>query len=198
MLARELMRSRCAKRRFRQRGATVVEFALIALLFFSFLFAVIELARIMFLFNTLEEVTRRAANATSVSDPSSASTISAIRISSIFRNTSGGLALMPGLTDEAVRIDYGSVSRSSTGDYTTQFSSTAAPTSASENRQNCAADPYASNCIRLVRVRICDPAIASSCEAMKFQPLTTLFGFEISLPLATTIVKAQSFGQNPG
>jgi len=182
----------------RQCGATVVEFALIALLFFSFMFAVIELGRLLFLYNTLQEVTRRAAHAASVSDPGNAATLDAIRQNSIFRNTPGGLVMMSELTDQAVRIEYISVSRDASGNYAMQKASGSGPASAAENKLNCVTDPYAANCTRLVKVRICDPQTTASCEPMKFRPVTNLFNLELPLPMATTIVKAQSFGQNPG
>lgn len=180
-----------------QGGAMVVEFALIVLLFFAFVFAIIEISRLMFLTNTLQEATRRAANAASVSDPGSASSMDAIRRNAIFRSTSGGLVFMPELTDQAVRIDYMSVSRDSSGNYAWHVVS-GGPVSAAENKHNCAIDPYASNCIRLVRARICNPTVTASCEPMKFKPVTSLFELEIALPIATTIVKSQSFGSGTG
>lgn len=47
--------------RTRQSGLVTVEFALIASLFFIILFGIIEFGRLLFTWNTLEEVTRRAA-----------------------------------------------------------------------------------------------------------------------------------------
>jgi hypothetical protein len=176
----------------------IVEFALIVLLFFAFMFTVIELARLMFLTNTLEEATRRAASGASVTDPTNAASMDQIRRNAIFRSTSGGLKLMPELTDRAVRIDYMSVSRDSSGNYAIQPASGGGPISAADNRHHCAVDPYAGDCVRLVRVRICNPAITASCEPMKFRPMTALFNFQIPLPTATTIVKSQSFGAGPG
>lgn len=182
-------------RRRRQAGATVVEFALIVLVFLSFLFAIIELARMMFLFNTLQEVTRRAASAAAVSNLADETVMNDIRQHAIFRTSPGGLTLMDELTDRAIRIDYLSVSRGSAGAYTMQVTSNGAlPASPAENRKNCVTDPYGANCVRLVRVRVCDPQVNGTCQPMKFKPLTSLFNVEISLPMATTIAKAQSFG----
>lgn len=45
----------------RQSGLVTVEFALIGSLFFIILFGIIEFGRLLFTWNTLEEVTRRAA-----------------------------------------------------------------------------------------------------------------------------------------
>jgi Flp pilus assembly protein TadG len=198
MPAPELTRRRPRAARQRQAGDMLVEFGLIVLLFFAFMFTVIELARLMFLTNTLQEATRRAASGASVTDPTNTASMDQIRRNAIFRDSAGGLVLMRELTDRAVRIDYLSVSRDSSGNYAMQPASGGGPTSAADNRHHCAVDPYAGNCIRLVRVRICNPAITVSCEAMKFRPMTSLFNFQIPLPLATTIVKAQSFGAGPG
>jgi hypothetical protein len=47
--------------RYKQKGAETVEFAMIALLFFAVLFAIIEFSRAMFVWNALSEATRRGA-----------------------------------------------------------------------------------------------------------------------------------------
>jgi hypothetical protein len=52
-----------------QKGAAMVEFALIALLFFILLFGIIEFARAMFVYNTLVEATRRGARTAAVCPP---------------------------------------------------------------------------------------------------------------------------------
>ena len=49
-----------------QRGLTSVEFAIIGALFFTLLFGIIEVGRLLFTWNTLHEVTRRAARLTAV------------------------------------------------------------------------------------------------------------------------------------
>lgn len=45
----------------RQKGTTTVEFAFIGLVFFTILFGLIEVGRLVFVMNSLVEVTRRAA-----------------------------------------------------------------------------------------------------------------------------------------
>ncbi len=47
--------------RHKQKGAETVEFAMIALLFFAVLFAIIEFGRALFVWNALAEATRRGA-----------------------------------------------------------------------------------------------------------------------------------------
>jgi Flp pilus assembly protein TadG len=182
-------------RRRRQAGSTLIEFALIVLVFLAFLFAVIDMARLMFLTNTLQEATRRAASFSSTSNPDSAASYNDIRNQAIFRNSPGGIMLMPELTDKAVRIDYLSIRRDSSGAYSMQeIPGGLIPSDLAQNRHNCVVDPYASNCIRLVRARICDPINSAVCEPMKFKPLLNLFDFEVPLPIATTISRGQSFG----
>lgn len=50
----------------KQRGLVTVEFALIGALFFIILFGIIEFGRLLFTWNTLDEVTRRAARLAAV------------------------------------------------------------------------------------------------------------------------------------
>lgn len=195
MIVADCPEARRIKRKSRQSGATVVEFALIVMVFLAFLFAIIEFARIMFLFNTLQEVTRRAASAASVSDSSNATVMDAVRQYAIFRSSPGGLIMMNELTDRSVRIDYLSVSHDSGGPYSMQELSAGSPPSGpAENQKNCLTNPTGYNCVRLVRARICDPENTASCKPMKLKPLISFFSMEISLPMATTFAKAQTFG----
>lgn len=173
----------------RESGATLVEFALIALVFFAFLFAIIDLARLMFLYNTLQESTRRAASAASVSDATNPAAMDKVRQNAIFRTAPGGLVLMTELTDSAIRIDYLSLNRDASGAYTMQPSTTGASFSPAANRHHCAVDPYANNCVRLVRARVCDPQTTATCEPMKFSPSISFFHVRIPLPIASTLVK---------
>lgn len=45
----------------KQQAAAAVEFAVVVIFFLTLLFGVLEMARLVFLFNTLQEVARRAA-----------------------------------------------------------------------------------------------------------------------------------------
>ena len=45
----------------KQRGAAAVEFAIVCLLLFTILFAILEFGRMMYVYNTMQEVTRRGA-----------------------------------------------------------------------------------------------------------------------------------------
>lgn len=183
-------------RRGRQAGSASVEFGLIAVVFFMFIFAVIELARLMFLFNTLEDATRRAASAAAITNFKSESDLNKVRWRALFRSNAGGLVLMPELTDQAIRIDYLALRKGEDGALSLQPMTTL-PETPAENRRNCLVDPYAANCIRLVRVRVCDPTDTAVCKPMMFTTLTSVIRFQMPLPIATTIAQAQSLGLRP-
>jgi hypothetical protein len=56
----------------KQKGTAAVEFALICLLFFTILFVIIEFGRMMYVYNTMQEVTRSGARAAVVRIPAGA------------------------------------------------------------------------------------------------------------------------------
>lgn len=186
--------SRFNRRGARQRGAAAVEFALVVMIFLVALFGIVELARLMFLYNTVHEATRRAADGAAAGSLSGAS-LDKVRQQAIFRTSPGGLVLMPTLTDQAIRIDFLSLARGSDGSLSTQvMASGAVPASAAENRNNCLIDPYGASCARLVRVRLCDPAAAASCTPLQFTPLVPLVPLHVALPVATTVTPVQALG----
>jgi hypothetical protein len=178
-----------------QRGSTAVEFGVVLLPFLIFIFVIIELGRIMFLFNTLEDATRRAAISAAATDLGQAASLDTIRQKAIFRSSPGGLVLMPELTDQAIRIDYLSLARANDGALSMKsIAATSLPMNALENRRNCAVDPYAANCVRFVRVRVCNPQNVNGCDPMMFRTLTSIVPFSIQLPLATSVAQAQTMG----
>lgn len=177
-----------------QRGVAAVEFALLAIIFFSLVFGVLELARVIYMFNILQEVTRRAATMAANSS-FDADTLDTIRTRALFSDTNGTLIFGAPVTAAHLRIDYMSVSRDgSTGAVTPQAVATM-PASPAQNYANCVANPYDAGCIRLVRVRICLPGGADDCTAVPYQmqfPLIDLSG--LTLPRAETIVPAHTLG----
>lgn len=89
-----------------QRGAAMVEFALIALLFFVILFGIIEFARAMFVYNTLVEATRRGARVAAVC-PVSSTGINQVELSTIFDTPEDGKDTpLLGLTTNNVIVKY--------------------------------------------------------------------------------------------
>ncbi|MDB5917901.1 MAG: pilus assembly protein TadE [Massilia sp.] len=182
-----------------QHGSAAVEFSLVIVAFFTLIFGIIELARLMFLFNTLQEVTRRAATAASNTDFTNASKLNQVRQNAIFRDSAGGLVLMKELTDESIRIDYLSVSRDSAGTLSmVPIPASNLPSSPAANRRGCLVNPNSDSCIRIVRARVCQSGISPDCEPMQFQSFVPLLSFSLPLPRAPTLAKAESLGISPG
>ncbi len=87
-----------------QKGLYIVEFALVAALFFVLLFAVIEFARVLFVWNTLTEATRRGARLAVVCPVGHAS----IANVTVFNApaAAGASSILPGLDSSDVVTDY--------------------------------------------------------------------------------------------
>ncbi len=185
-----------AKKRTHQAGGAAVEFALVVLFFLTFIFAILELARVEYMVNTLMEVTRRAATEAATVNFRSDAALLDIQARAVFRKTAGPLALGDPVKAENVKIDYLSVSK----DTMELRHVSALPSCPARNRRNCATDPYADNCIRFVRARICASVDnAGNCQALPYQkvfPFLDLSG--MSIPIAESIVPAGSLGHIPG
>lgn len=189
-------------RRFAQTGFVAVEFSLIAILFFTFLFGIMELARIMYMYNTLAEVTRNAAKAASNIDFHNTTALNQARQRAIFRSTSGELVVGKPITDQNIRIDYMSLQRQGNGALRMQpIAAASLPACPSRNRHNCLKNPYGSSCIRLVRVRVCRESNGNgngNCNRIPYEPLFPLVSLGVSLPDSTTIVSAETLGYRAG
>lgn len=92
--------------RLAQRGSFIVEFAVVVALLVTVLFGIIEVARIMYIYNTLQDATRRAAFYASVTDYRQQSAMQLLQQRAIFRETPGELVLGGPITDEHFRVDY--------------------------------------------------------------------------------------------
>jgi Flp pilus assembly protein TadG len=78
-----------------QRGAAIVEFAIVAMLFFVLLVGIVEMGRILFTWNSAVEATRRGVRMAVVTDPGNAAAIrDEMRI------------IMPDLDDNQISITY--------------------------------------------------------------------------------------------
>ncbi|MGM0769074.1 MAG: TadE/TadG family type IV pilus assembly protein [Pseudomonadota bacterium] len=103
----------------RQSGLHTVEFAIVGALFFILLFAAIEFGRLMFVWNTLDETSRRAARVAVVCPVDH----SAIRRVAMFAApaSSGESPILRNLNEELIRISYltatGSVMADPTANY---------------------------------------------------------------------------------
>lgn len=180
-----------------QRGAAAVEFALLAIIFFSLVFGILELARVIYMFNILQEVTRRAGTMAANADFDTA-TQDTIRSKALFSDRNGNLIFGAPVTPAHVKIEYLSMSRDGSTGAVAPQPITSLPPSATQNYANCVANPYDANCIRLVRVRICQPGGGDGCTPVPYQmqfPFIDLS--ELSLPRAETIVPALTLGRRP-
>lgn len=174
-----------------------MEFAAAVTVYLILVFGMIEVARAMYICNTLQEVTRRAAAAAVNTDFTDATALNHVREKAIFRDGPGMLVFADPVTDEHIRIDYLSVARN--GNSMSTPSVTAMPSSPSRNRLNCAENPNGPSCVRLVRVRVCMPASAgaTACEAVPYKTITSFVPFSFDLPISTTIMPAETLGSPP-
>ena len=171
-----------------QRGTAAVEFSFVVLFFVTYMVGVMELSRALFLWNTMTEVTRRAARGAAVSafDPLS---MSASKYHAMFDSTTVPLA--GDITSANLVIDYLRAD--------TETVVTAMPASAAENLVNCTANPNGASCVRFVRVRLCLGG-AASCPPIPYTTMTGLHSFvsgAISFPRFTTISPIGSLGRMP-
>lgn len=174
-----------------QSGTAAVEFALLAAIFFMLVFGLIETARMMFVYNTLQEVTRRAAAAAANVYPSDTDAIAAVRQYAVFRRSRGPLMLAPPVTDAYIRLDYLRFDLA-------VIPPASWPASAAANRQMCMLNPRAPTCIRFVQARVCDIEDEDDCNAVTARMLLPLIDLRVPLHRATTIVPAESLGYVPG
>lgn len=189
MLQRKTTRPQC--------GAIAVEFSLVVILFLMIALGVLELARAMYLYNTLAIVTQRAARLAANVNFHDAAALDAVRQQAIFRSTPGTLALGAPITDAHIRIDY--LALPDAGTMTpTAIASANLPACPLNNRIRCLKDPNDAACIRLVRAQICDPAITDSCSSVQYQALISLLRLPLSLPTSAAIVRAETLGAVSG
>ncbi len=156
-----------------QRGTAAVEFALIAMLLFALLLGILELGRLFFVFNTAQEITRRAAREAVVRwvDNSPSSPAKSLALF--------GAVSPPGiaeLTAANIQIDYLTADGVTAPD---PF-----PTSPAANITACLGG--SSGCIALVKVSI---------VGARYRPMAGLFPFlAIPLPASTVSMPAESLG----
>lgn len=191
MSATELPVRRLLRPSNKQAGTAAVEFALLAVIFFSLVFGIIEMARLLFVYNTLQEVTRRAAAAAVKVYPSDTNATAAVRRHAIFRDTPGQLVLAPPVTDEHIRLDYLAYDLSI-------IPQASWPADASANRRICMMNSSAANCIRFVQARVCDVADTVQCNVVTAEMMLPLIDLRVPLHRATTIAPVESFGYVPG
>lgn len=170
----------------RQRGVLAVEFAIISMLLFTLLFGILEFGRLFYVFNTVQEVTRRAAREAVVID-----------IDDTDANPAKSLAVFGGSSLPAgaevfpanIKIEYLTESLD-------PIESEDLPNTAAENISTCLSK--SANCISFVRVSIigttgshCDKDESRAC----YKPMVRLFpSLEVPIPASTVIMPAESLG----
>lgn len=192
----QLFRTRPSRRK--QRGVAAVEFALVAIIFFMLFFGIVEVARAMYIINTLQEVTRRGAAFAANADFSNATTMQRVRERAIFRDSPGFLVFAEPVTDRHIVIDYMWIQKTGSSMTMMSIPSGSLPASPEANFANCQADPYSQSCIRLVRVRVCETASGDDCEPVGYRNLVSLVPFTFSLPASVTVVPAETLGLPAG
>lgn len=183
----------------RQMGAYVVELAFVIPLFLLITFGVLEVSRAMYLFNTLEDVTRHVADLAANTNFTDESAKDTIRQSGIYRTSPGALVLGTPITDAHIRIDYLAAVRASDNSITlTEIPAGALPACPSRNRIICLNNPNDPSCIRFVRVRMCDPSNTSDCTDISYKTIVPLVDLALTIPTMMTITPAETLGFTPG
>ena len=181
----------------RQQGVAAVEFALVVGIFLTLVFGVIELARAMYICNTLQEVTRRAAAMASNTDFSDGAAMQRVREYGVLRNSPGFLPFAEPVTDAHIKIDYMAIVNGEEGPELEPIPSGSLPENPAQNRIACLRNPNDPGCIRLVRVRVCMPG-SGDCDPVPYQSIVSLIPIPFALPQSITIVNAETLGLPPG
>lgn len=181
-------------RRFKnlQVGTTAIEVALTLSIFLAFIMGIIEMARLVYIMNTVQEVTRSAAQAAANTNFTDSAAMDQLRQRAIFRPSSGNLLLGDPINDTHVRVDYLASVKNGSQQVLTPVATL--PASPASNRGKCIADPNDPNCIRFVRVRICESVAGGVCIPLPYSPIVPMVPFNFNVPTATTIVTANSLG----
>ncbi|MGW8389909.1 TadE/TadG family type IV pilus assembly protein [Pseudoduganella sp. HUAS MS19] len=175
----------------RQCGNATIEFGMVCLVFMPLLFAMFEYGRLLFLWNTLPEVTQRAARAAAITDFSDPAAMQALRQAALFGGDDGALPLAPNVSSANIRIDY--LWQSAAGELAPLPLLPACPLA---NRINCARDSHGPGCISFVRVRLCGSG--ADCPALAYTALLPMVPVPETMPPASALVAAESLGYTPG
>ena len=180
-----------------QRGVAAVEFALIAVVFFMVLLGIAEFGRIMYVWNTTQEVTRRAAREAVVRD-FSGTEIALIQRDSIFRSGSSGTVSMPAgveITNTTVKVSYLTVDA---GGNRVAITAGNMPLDPADNISACSdLVRKFTSCIRFVQACI---AVDNTCaSSIPYQPMVVLLGnlgidLAINIPASMVVMPAESLG----
>lgn len=177
-----------------ERGVVTIELALVMAIFLLLVIGTLEVMRVMFMLNAVQDVTRVAARAAAVTDYTRIDDMAALRRHALLRADDGALPLLPELGPGQINIEY--LGQNADGSIRT----IARPACPAQNVVNCNRDPHGGSCIRLVRVSICAEAGGNgACTPLAYRPMTGMVpGFNfLTVPPSATVVKAESLGFIP-
>ncbi|HEV8263095.1 MAG TPA: TadE/TadG family type IV pilus assembly protein [Burkholderiales bacterium] len=173
-----------------------MEFALLAIVFFMVLLGIMEFGRLMYVWNTAQEVTRHAAREAVVRDFTSQT--GAIKRESIFQGgTSGAVSLPAGveITNATVRLVYLTVDA---GNNRVAITTGNMPADPADNISACGdAGRVFTSCIRFVQACI---AVDDTCaNFIQYQPMVLLLAnlgidLVINIPASSVVMPAESLG----
>ncbi|WP_256081697.1 TadE/TadG family type IV pilus assembly protein [Massilia sp. YIM B04103] len=158
----------------RQRGAAAVEFGLLCLIFLTIVLGILELGRMLYLYNTMQEVSRRGAREAVIRWVDQGT---AIKTEALF----GGSSVPAGaeITASNIYIRY----LNAAGNEVATL-----PSSPGDNMSACSDITRTDQCIYSVSV---------SLENVTYVPMVKLFTFlNIALPMAKVTMHAESLGFN--
>jgi len=185
------------KSSIRQSGVAAVEFALIAIPLFLLLIGIMEVGRLMYVWNTVQEVTRNAARQAVVTDFRDTAAVNAIRQRALFRLTDGTLPAAAEVSTANVVIRY----LNAAGEVPASM-----PESPSDNLSACQDAGRVSECVRYVEVCVSTGTTCAPNELIAFAPMSGLFsgtsreGADFTLlriPLSSMRMPAESLGFRP-
>lgn len=165
-----LQKIRYNKRLQREAGVSAVEFAIIAIVFFTMLLGIIEFGRLFYVWNTVQEVTRHAAREAVVRWVNESDDIKEMALF-------GGNNLPAGaeISKSSISIEYLTASNGTPSPY---------PANTEANIAACLTGP--DGCIAKVRVSI---------TGASYVPMMGLFIFlNIPIPPSTVTMPAESLG----
>jgi hypothetical protein len=156
--------------------------------------------RLIYVYGTLQEVTRRATVAAANVYARDTSALDEIRQNAVFRDSPGELVLASLITDANIRFEYFALIRDATSKELSLAKTVDSdlPSCAAQNRQICMRDPNAANCIRFVQASACGTTNIATCDPVTSQTLMPIVSFPVKLHKATRITPAQSFGYVAG
>lgn len=178
-------------------GSVLIELTVTLPFFLLFMYGMLECARMMYLWNTLQDSARVAARAAAIADFSDPTAQAALRNGALFRTTDGPLALSVSIDASHVRIEY---LRQDAAGALLPMPGASMPANPAQNLFNCTRDPNDAGCIRFVRASICRPEVADSCVPVPYPPLLPLAPLNwagLALPTSTSLARAEALGYRP-